>query len=49
MLAALEVLRKGIQQRGNSDVFKQRKAYENMAKKITEDGNTLFSVISKMN
>ena len=51
MLEAIQVLHKGIQQRGDSDIFEQHKAYEEMIMKLTEEGkiqSTLDGFLSKM-
>lgn len=38
MLEALQVLRRGIQQRDNFDVFDKYKAYDEIIMKLTEEG-----------
>lgn len=38
MLEALQVLRRGIQQRDNFDVFNKYKAYDEIIMKLTEEG-----------
>jgi len=50
MLEALQILRRGIQQRGNFDVFEQHKSYEDMIMKLAEEGkiqSTLDGFLSK--
>lgn len=52
MLEALQVLRKEIQQRGDSDVFEQHRAYEELIMKLTKEGkiqSNLDEFLSKIN
>lgn len=45
ILEALQTLRRGIQQRGDSEVFKQHQAYEQMIEQMTEDRKTQSTLV----
>lgn len=50
MLEALQILHRGVQQRGDFDVFEQHKSYEDMIMKMAEEGkiqSTLDGFLSK--
>jgi hypothetical protein len=51
MLEALQIVRRGIQEKGHFDVFKQHKSYEVMIMKLAEEGkiqSTLDVFLSKI-